>query len=93
MGGGGGVSSAVFPAGEIYIPLEGLIDLEGERARLEKELQKQRQFLERIKKKLANTDFLSRAPSEVIDAEKEKQDLAEKSIGRLNKNLESLAGW
>lgn len=86
-------ASAVIPAGEIYIPLEGLIDLEGERARLEKELQKQRQFLERIKKKLANTDFLNRAPSEVIDAEKEKQELAEKSIGRLNKNLESLAGW
>jgi valyl-tRNA synthetase len=86
-------ASAVIPAGEIYIPLEGLIDLESERARLEKELQKQRQYLERIKKKLANTDFLDRAPSEVIDAEKEKQELAEKSIGRLNKNLESLAGW
>jgi valyl-tRNA synthetase len=86
-------ASAVISVGEIYIPLEGLIDLESERARLEKELQKQRQYLERIKKKLANTDFLDRAPSEVIDAEKEKQELAEKSIGRLNKNLESLAGW
>jgi valyl-tRNA synthetase len=86
-------ASAVVPIGEIYIPLEGLIDLESERARLEKELLKQRQFLERIKKKLANTDFLDRAPSEVIESEKEKQEMAEKSISRLNKNLESLAGW
>ncbi len=86
-------ASAVIPAGEIYIPLEGLIDLESERGRLEKELQKQRQYLERIKKKLANTDFLKRAPSEVIEAEKEKKTLAEESINRLNKNLESLAGW
>ena len=86
-------ASAVIPVGEIYIPLEGLIDLENERARLEKELQKQRQYLERVKKKLANTDFLNRAPSEVIEAEKEKKVLAEDSIGRLNKNLESLAGW
>lgn len=86
-------ASAVVPFGDIYIPLEGLIDLESERARLEKELQKQRQFLERIKKKLANTDFLDRAPAEVIQSEKEKQELAEKSISRLNKNLESLAGW
>jgi len=86
-------ASAVIPAGEIYIPLEGLIDLETERARLEKELQKQRQYLERIKKKLANTDFLNRAPSEVIEAEKGKKVLAEESISRLNKNLESLAGW
>jgi valyl-tRNA synthetase len=86
-------ASAVIPAGEIYIPLEGLIDLESERGRLEKELQKQRQYLERIKKKLTNADFLNRAPSEVIEAEKEKKHIAEESISRLNKNLESLAGW
>ncbi|UCC80314.1 MAG: valine--tRNA ligase [Candidatus Zixiibacteriota bacterium] len=86
-------ASAVISAGEIYIPLEGLIDLESERGRLEKELQKQRQYLERIKKKLANADFLNRAPSEVIEAEKEKKTIAEESINRLNKNLESLAGW
>jgi valyl-tRNA synthetase len=86
-------ASAVVPCGEIYIPLEGLIDLESEKNRLEKELEKQKKFLERIKKKLANRDFLSRAPAEVIDSEKVKQKQAEDSIGRLNKNLESLSGW
>ena len=86
-------ASAVVPCGEIYIPLEGLIDLEREKSRLEKELGKQKQFLEKIKKKLANRDFLDRAPTEVIEGEKVKQKQAEDSIGRLNKNLESLSGW
>ncbi len=86
-------ASAVVPCAEIYVPLEGLIDLEGEKNRLEKELEKQRHFLERIKKKLTNQDFLSRAPAEVIDGEKTKQRQAEDSIARLNKNLESLSGW
>jgi valyl-tRNA synthetase len=83
----------MIPFGEIYIPLQGLIDMEGERKRLEKELEKQTQFLERVKKKLTNADFLERAPSEVIDAEKQKESQIEDAIIRLNKNLESLSGW
>lgn len=86
-------ASGVIPCGEVYIPLEGLIDLDSERGRLEKELSRQKAFLDRIKKKLANTDFLERAPSEVIVAEKEKQAQAEDSISKLNKNLEMLSGW
>jgi valyl-tRNA synthetase len=86
-------ASGVIPCAEIYIPLEGLIDLDNERKRLEKELDKQKKFLERIKKKLANKDFLGRAPSEVIEAEQTKQVQAEDSISKLNKNLEMLSGW
>ncbi len=86
-------ASGVVPFGEIYIPLEGLIDLESERSRLEKELIRQKAFLDRIQKKLANKDFLGRAPDDVIDAEREKQVMAEESISRLNKNLEMLSGW
>jgi valyl-tRNA synthetase len=86
-------ASAVVPCGEVYIPLEGLIDLESEKSRLEKELEKQKQYLGKIKKKLSNEDFMGRAPAEVIDAEKEKQRRAEDNIARLNKNLESLSGW
>jgi len=86
-------ASGVIPFGEIYIPLSGLIDLESERARLEKELDNQTKYLDRIKKKLANSDFLSRAPADVIEAEKQKEKQAEDSIERLNRNLESLSGW
>ena len=86
-------ASSVIPQGEIYIPLTELIDLDSERARLQKELGSQTKYLERVKKKLSNSDFLERAPAEVIDAEKEKQKQAEDSIERLNRNLESLSGW
>jgi len=86
-------ASGVIPNGEVFIPLEGLIDTDSERTRLEKELEKQKAFLERIKKKLANKDFLDRAPSEVIEAERTKQIQAEDSILKLNKNLELLSGW
>ena len=86
-------ASSVTPYGEIYIPLADLIDLNSERLRLEKELDNQAKYLERIKKKLSNFDFLERAPAEVIESEKEKQRQVEDAIERLNKNLESLSGW
>ncbi len=86
-------ASSVIPSGEIFIPLAELIDLDGERGRLQKELAEQTKYLDRIKKKLTNFDFLDRAPADVISAEKEKQKQAEDSIERLNRNLESLSGW
>jgi valyl-tRNA synthetase len=86
-------ASSVVPSGEIFIPLAELIDLDSERKRLEKELAEQTKYLDRIKKKLTNFDFLERAPADVINAEKEKQKQAEDSIERLNRNLESLSGW
>jgi valyl-tRNA synthetase len=86
-------ASSVVPFGEIFIPLAELIDLDSERGRLEKELGEQTKYLDRIKKKLSNFDFLERAPADVISAEKEKQKQVEDSIERLNRNLESLSGW
>jgi valyl-tRNA synthetase len=86
-------ASSVVPNVEIFIPLAELIDLDSERSRLSKELDEQSKYLDRIKKKLSNFDFLERAPADVIKAEKEKQKQAEDSIERLNKNLESLSGW
>jgi valyl-tRNA synthetase len=86
-------ASAVIPGAEIYIPLEGLIDIEQERARLEKELEQKRVYLDKLAKKLRNADFAQRAPAEVIEAEKEKITRTEELIEKLNKNLESLTGW
>ena len=86
-------ASSVIPQGEIYIPLTDLIDLDSEKQRLEKELANQTKYLDRIKKKLSNFDFLERAPADVIQVEKDKQKQVEDSIERLNKNLESLSGW
>ncbi|ENH97944.1 valyl-tRNA ligase [Gracilibacillus halophilus YIM-C55.5] len=65
--------SAVVTGAEIYLPLEGLIDIEKEVARLEAELEKLNQEVERVDKKLANDGFVNKAPAHIVDAEKEKQ--------------------
>lgn len=58
---------------EIYLPLEGLVDLALEVQRLEKDLDVTRKELARVVSKLANQGFLSKAPAEVIAKEQEKQ--------------------
>ena len=86
-------ASAVIRDAEIFIPLEGLIDLEAERKRLEKELEHHTQQLERISRKLGNADFLQNAPPEVVAKERAKRENFEMIVARLNANLEQLVGW
>jgi valyl-tRNA synthetase len=86
-------ASAVIRDAEIFIPLEGLIDLEAERRRLQKELEHHTQQLERINRKLDNADFLQNAPPEVVAKERAKRENFEMIVARLNANLEQLVGW
>jgi valyl-tRNA synthetase len=57
---------------ELYFPLAGLIDLNQEIARLEKELNTLHGEVERIEKKLANPGFVNKAPATVIEEERSK---------------------
>lgn len=68
--------SALTPFAELYVPLEGIIDLDREIARLEKELKNVQVDLEKAVAKLANTGFLAKAPADVIEKEKMKVDEA-----------------
>lgn len=65
--------AAVFGGGEIYIPLEDLIDIEKELDRLDKEKVNLKRELDRVEGKLSNEEFVGRAPEKVIIAEREKQ--------------------
>ncbi len=56
----------------VWIPMGELVDLEKEKARLEKELQKDEQFLASIERKLANEGFVAKAPESVVAAERDK---------------------
>lgn len=59
---------------ELYLPLAGLLDLDKERARLQKELEKAEKEIARVDNKLANQGFVAKAPANVIEKEKEKRE-------------------
>ncbi len=84
--------SAQFVVGDVVaaLPLGDVIDFARERARLEKELQKAESEIARVDAKLANADFVARAPEEVIDEQKEKRAAAEALAGRLKEAVARL---
>ena len=65
--------TSVTTAGEVVLPLEGLIDMDKEIERLENELLKWEKELDRVNKKLANENFVNKAPEKVINEEREKK--------------------
>jgi valyl-tRNA synthetase len=77
--------SAQFIVGEAVaaLPLGDVIDLEKERARLRKELQRAEAEIARFDAKLGNADFLARAPEDVVDEQKERRADAEALASRL----------
>ena len=75
---------------EIYVPIEGLLDIEAEIKRLQKELDKSDDSIAIINKKLLNEDFLKNAPKDVVEKEKNKfDDLIQKKT-KIEENLRLL---
>ncbi|WP_333870142.1 valine--tRNA ligase [Desulforamulus putei] len=66
-------ASAVTRGVEIFVPLKGLIDLDKEMARLNKELKAVQADLARVQGKLNNQGFLAKAPADVIEKERAKE--------------------
>jgi len=62
--------SAVVGSLEIFVPLEGIIDLEVERARLEKEVAKFEKLVQSMNGKLSNEKFIANAPADVVEKER-----------------------
>ncbi|HEV2957325.1 MAG TPA: valine--tRNA ligase [Xanthobacteraceae bacterium] len=79
--------------GEIAaLPLAKIIDFVAERARLEREMGKVNEDLARANAKLANADFLKRAPEEVVEGEREKREEAEARRMKIVEALDRLEG-
>ncbi len=75
---------------KILIPMAGLIDKEAEQARLEKEIGKDEKTLAAVEKKLANPDFVHRAPPEVVDKERHKAGELRAKLAQLRAQLEKI---
>ncbi len=83
-------ASAVVEGSEIFVPLAGLIDLEKERDRIEQEIERLKGFLQSVRKKLDNEQFLENAPEEVVRREREKESDTETNLRKLRDILKEL---
>jgi valyl-tRNA synthetase len=84
-------ASAVVDGTEIFIPLEGIIDLDAERKRLDKEITRLQGLIDSIDRKLANPSFVDKAPKEVVEKEREKQKNITMNMEKLKISLEQLS--
>ncbi|MFJ6267607.1 valine--tRNA ligase [Lysinibacillus xylanilyticus] len=82
--------TAVVTGAELFLPLVGLINLEEEIARLEKELEKWAKEVKLVTGKLSNEKFVSKAPEALVDAEREKLADYESKHAVVLKRLEEL---
>ncbi|MCZ7554942.1 MAG: valine--tRNA ligase [Bacteroidia bacterium] len=83
-------ASAVVAGAEVFVPLEGLIDIDVERKRLEKEIARVTGLVNGIDSKLGNAKFLSNAPEDVVARERDKQAAFRLNLEKLHANLHSL---
>ncbi len=83
-------ASAVISGCEIFIPLEGLIDLNVEREKLQKEITRLENSLVGIQKKLSNEKFVANAAPDVVEKERAKEKEWIANIGKLKEILVSL---
>jgi len=89
-GKGSGYDRGEWDGTELYMDLEGLIDLKAERKRLEDNIAKERAYLAQIEKKLANESFVDRAPADVVDRERKRAAEVQEKISSLERNLAEL---
>jgi valyl-tRNA synthetase len=85
-----GAASAVVDGIEIFVPLAGLIDLDKERQRISKEIERFEKFKLSVESKLSNDNFTSRAPEAVILNERNKLRDASANLEKLRDQLTSL---
>jgi valyl-tRNA synthetase len=80
----------VTAAGTIALPLAGIVDLDAERARLQKEADKLEGEIGRIDKKLSNEQFVAKAPEEVVEEERAKRESYAERLAKVREALDRL---
>ena len=90
--GGVGASAVLRSGAEVFVPLEGAIDVEKEKGRLRDEVARLEGQITGTEKKLANESFVSRAPQEVVQREREKVASYTEQRSKLASKLAALEG-
>jgi valyl-tRNA synthetase len=85
-------ASSVVADVTLYLPLEGMLDVAAECARLRKEQTATQERIAKTEQKLANEGFVAKAPPQVIQKERENLAEAQASLQRINELLQSLCG-
>jgi valyl-tRNA synthetase len=85
-----GSAQTVLDEATVVIPLAGLIDLEAERSRLGRERAKAAQEASKLEQKLANPDFVRRAPPEIVEENRERLAAVQADVARLDAALRRL---
>ncbi len=85
-----GTPSALTPLGTIFLPLDGLIDVEAERARVSKEIAKVETELEKVTAKLADTNFTSKVPQKVLDEHQQRKTDWQEKLAKLQEMMAAL---
>ncbi len=83
----GPVSSFIVGTVQCSVPLGSIVDSTGEKARLEAELERQKGFLEGVRRKLSNANFVAHAPAAVVENERKKESDALMRIEAIQKSL------
>jgi valyl-tRNA synthetase len=75
---------------EVFLPLEGMVDLDAERERLEREIAALEGEIEHVQKLLGNKNFVEKAPDAIVQQHRDRQAAAESEMAVLQERLESL---
>jgi valyl-tRNA synthetase len=87
----GQVAKTFLPEAEVFLPLEGVIDIEVEKRRLTKERDRVSTLVERARAKLADDEFVSKAPTEIVQQQREKLAEFEQKLLKLDESLSTLS--
>ncbi len=84
-------TTEVLSFGTVFMPLEGIIDVEREIERIESDLEDRRERRQELNQRLNNPQFLDNAPEDVVEQSKEEFSDVQDEIERLESTLEELA--
>jgi valyl-tRNA synthetase len=89
----GAEAMAVLSTGaEVHVPLEGIVDLARERARLDKQAGELEALVERSRKRLASEDFVTKAPDHVVEQARQKLQGLEEQLAKVDEKRRTLEG-